>query len=84
MKHWQRMIKQWKKWKLPGDRPRTYSVYVDDTDTVWLTTDVHFAAGFRYTPFSSAPALKKVLAGTRNHCGGVRRCETVLMLSSCM
>ncbi len=32
--------------------------------------------------FSSAPALKNVLAGTRNHCGGVRRWETVLMLSS--
>lgn len=28
------------------------------TDTVWLTTDVHFAAGFRYTPFSSAPAFQ--------------------------
>jgi len=29
--------KQWKKWKLPGASPRTYSVYVDETDAVWLT-----------------------------------------------
>ena len=27
----------WKTWKLPGDKPRTYSVYVDDQDKVWLT-----------------------------------------------
>ena len=27
----------WKKWKLPGDKPRCYSVYVDDRDAVWLT-----------------------------------------------
>jgi hypothetical protein len=31
---------------------------------------------------SRAPALKYVVDGTRNHCGGVRRWETVLMLSS--
>ena len=34
--------------------------------------------------FSNAPALKNVLAGTRNHWGGVRRWDTVLMLRSCM
>jgi virginiamycin B lyase len=28
--------REWKTWKLPGDRPRTYSVYVDDQDKVWL------------------------------------------------
>jgi virginiamycin B lyase len=27
----------WKQWKLPGERPRCYSVYVDDRDAVWLT-----------------------------------------------
>ena len=27
----------WQAWKLPGERPRTYSVYVDDKDIVWLT-----------------------------------------------
>jgi virginiamycin B lyase len=28
---------QWKSWKLPGDGPRTYAVYVDDKDMVWLS-----------------------------------------------
>jgi len=27
----------WKAWKLPGDGPRTYAVYVDEKDKVWLT-----------------------------------------------
>jgi virginiamycin B lyase len=27
----------WKQWKLPGERPRAYSVYVDPADQVWLT-----------------------------------------------
>jgi virginiamycin B lyase len=27
----------WREWKLPGDRPQTYAVYVDDQDIVWLT-----------------------------------------------
>jgi virginiamycin B lyase len=27
----------WKTWKLPGDRPRAYAVYVDDQDKVWLS-----------------------------------------------
>ena len=29
--------KTWKTWKLPGDRPQTYAVYVDDQDKVWLS-----------------------------------------------
>jgi len=27
----------WKAWKLPADSPRTYAVYVDEKDKVWLT-----------------------------------------------
>jgi virginiamycin B lyase len=27
----------WKEWKLPGDAPQAYSVWVDDRDHVWLT-----------------------------------------------
>ena len=27
----------WRTWRLPGERPRTYSVYVDEKDKVWLT-----------------------------------------------
>ncbi|HET8532520.1 MAG TPA: lyase, partial [Methylomirabilota bacterium] len=29
--------RDWKTWKLPGDRPRAYAVYVDDRDKVWLS-----------------------------------------------
>jgi virginiamycin B lyase len=27
----------WREWKLPGDRPQAYAVYVDELDIVWLT-----------------------------------------------
>jgi virginiamycin B lyase len=27
----------WKTWKLPGDKPQAYAVYVDDRDIVWVT-----------------------------------------------
>jgi len=28
---------EWREWRLPGDAPQTYAVYVDDRDIVWLT-----------------------------------------------
>ena len=28
---------RWMEWKLPGDQPQTYAVYVDDQDIVWFT-----------------------------------------------
>jgi virginiamycin B lyase len=27
----------WREWRLPGDSPQAYAVYVDETDKVWLT-----------------------------------------------
>lgn len=27
----------WREWKLPGDRPQAYAVYVDERDIVWLS-----------------------------------------------
>lgn len=27
----------WKSWRLPGDRPRVYAVYVDERDIVWVS-----------------------------------------------
>jgi virginiamycin B lyase len=28
---------RWREWKLPGDAPQPYAVYVDDEDAVWLS-----------------------------------------------
>jgi virginiamycin B lyase len=28
---------QWNEWRLPGDNPKAYAVYVDELDKVWLT-----------------------------------------------
>jgi virginiamycin B lyase len=28
---------QWQSWKLPGEKPKAYSIYVDERDIVWLT-----------------------------------------------
>ena len=41
----------WKAWKLPGDSPRTYAVYVDDKDKVWLT-DFSANAIVRFDPLT--------------------------------
>lgn len=27
----------WRRWRLPGDAPKPYAVYVDDRDTVWVS-----------------------------------------------
>jgi virginiamycin B lyase len=27
---------QWREWRLPGERPQPYAVYVDERDQVWL------------------------------------------------
>jgi virginiamycin B lyase len=41
----------WKAWKLPGDSPRTYAVYVDDRDKIWLT-DFSANAIVRFDPLT--------------------------------
>lgn len=43
------MSQRWGVWKLPGDRPRCYSVWVDPTDKVWLT-DFSANAVVRFDP----------------------------------
>jgi virginiamycin B lyase len=51
----------WKTWKLPGEKPRCYSVYVDDRDVAWLT-DFAANAIVRFDPatetFLSFPSDK--------------------------
>ena len=27
----------WREWKLPGERPQAYAVFVDDRDIIWLS-----------------------------------------------
>jgi virginiamycin B lyase len=39
----------WQAWKLPGDDPKTYAVYVDDQDVVWLS-DFGANAVVRFDP----------------------------------
>lgn len=34
---------RWREWRLPGDNPMPYAVYVDDRDIVWLTDFGHNA-----------------------------------------
>jgi virginiamycin B lyase len=41
----------WREWRLPGDGPRAYAVFVDDTDGVWLS-DFGANALVRFDPAS--------------------------------
>ena len=41
----------WKEWKLPGNAPQAYAVYVDDQDMVWLS-DFGANAIVRFDPGS--------------------------------
>jgi virginiamycin B lyase len=41
----------WRSWKLPGQKPRAYSVYVDENDQVWLS-DFAANAIVRFDPTS--------------------------------
>lgn len=42
-------IGEWKEWRLPGDNPMPYAVYVDDKDMVWLS-DFGANALVRFNP----------------------------------
>jgi len=41
--------REWRTWKLPGERPQAYAVYVDDRDKVWLS-DFRANAMVRFDP----------------------------------
>jgi virginiamycin B lyase len=42
----------WREWKLPGEAPQAYAVYVDETDRVWLTDFADDGAVVRFDPFT--------------------------------
>lgn len=54
--------KAWRAWKLPGDKPQAYSVWVDEDDKVWLT-DFAANAIVRFDPetesFESFPSTAR-------------------------
>jgi len=41
----------WREWKLPGNRPQAYAVYVDDMDIIWLS-DFGSNSIVRFDPLS--------------------------------
>jgi virginiamycin B lyase len=44
---------EWREWKLPGDGPQPYAVYVDERDMVWLS-DFSSNAMVRFDPATEA------------------------------
>ena len=62
---------RWREWRLPGDDPQPYAVFVDDNDVVWLTdfganAIVRFdpvTERFRVVDLSSSPAEVRQLLG---------------------
>lgn len=44
---------EWREWRLPGDHPQPYAVYVDDRDQVWLS-DFGANAIVRFDPVQEA------------------------------
>ena len=43
----------WKEWRLPGDNPLPYAVYVDDQDMIWVS-DFAANALLRFDPFQES------------------------------
>jgi virginiamycin B lyase len=61
----------WREWRLPGDRPQAYAVYVDERDEVWLSDFganalVHFdptTEQFESFPLPSTPGDVRQILG---------------------
>ena len=43
------VTKKWKEWKLPGQNPQPYAVFVDNKDIVWIS-DFGSNAMIRFDP----------------------------------
>jgi virginiamycin B lyase len=54
----------WKSWKLPGERPRTYAVYVDEKEQVWLS-DFAANAIVHFDPINRRSTLCRATNRTR-------------------
>lgn len=44
----------WAEWRLPGDNPQAYAVYVDETDRIWLTDFAGSGALVRFDPVTQS------------------------------
>jgi virginiamycin B lyase len=61
----------WREWRLPGDNPRPYAVFVDERDQVWLSDFgsnalVRFdpqQEAFEIFPLPSSPANVRQILG---------------------
>jgi virginiamycin B lyase len=61
----------WREWRLPGDNPQAYAVYVDERDQVWLSdfganAMVRFdpqAESFEVFPLPGTPANVRQILG---------------------
>jgi virginiamycin B lyase len=64
-------VGQWREWRLPGDSPQAYAVYVDERDQVWLSdfganAMARFdpqAESFEVFPLPSSPANVRQILG---------------------
>jgi virginiamycin B lyase len=69
---------QWREWRLPGDAPMAYAVYVDERDDVWITdfggnAIVRFVEGteeFQSFPLSQQPGNVRQLLGREGEVWG--------------
>lgn len=50
---------KWREWRLPGENPKPYAVYVDDRDIVWLS-DFGANALVRFDPEREAFEVVKL------------------------
>lgn len=79
---------QWQEWRLPGDAPQAYAVYVDDQDHVWLSdfganTLVEFdptAEEFTSYPLPSNPAEVRQIHGRHGEVWGAESAADKLVV----
>ncbi len=81
----------WQEWRLPGDSPQSYAVYVDERDDVWLT-DFGSNAIVRFDPdtetFASIPlpdsgSAVRQLHGRPGHVWGAASAVDKLVVVRC-
>jgi virginiamycin B lyase len=83
---------EWREWRLPGDDPQPYSVFVDEHDRVWLSdfganTLVVFepmTETFRSVPLPSTPSDVRQLLGRAGEVWGAESAaDTLVVVRTC-